>query len=125
MDNMDSTSLAYREGRFTEIFEAARSSRLKKEEIVAYSQSLEKLRDTQLGIQYAAERAAEQAAARAAERARAEGKAEGKAEGLAEGLAEGRTEEKKLIAKKMVEGGMAMNVIVSLTGLSESEVMSL
>ena len=117
MDNMDSTSLAYREGRFTEIFEAARSSRLKKEEIVAYSQSLEKLRDTQLGIQYAAERAAEQAAARAAERAHAEGRAEGRAEGEANA--------KIKIAQKMLKEGLPIEAISSFTGLSESEVMTL
>ena len=68
MENMDSTSLAYREGRFSEIFEAARSNRLRDDEKILYSQSLEKLRDTQRGIQYAADRAAD--------RARAEGRAE-------------------------------------------------
>ena len=82
MDNMDSTSLAYREGRFTEIFEAARSSRLRKEDIIPYSQSLEKLRDTQRGIQYATDLAREEA--------RAKGLAEGRADGLAEGGEEAR-----------------------------------
>ncbi|MDE5870330.1 MAG: Rpn family recombination-promoting nuclease/putative transposase, partial [Muribaculaceae bacterium] len=61
MDSMDNTSIAYREGRFTEIFDAARSSRLNSDEIVTYSQSLEKLRDTQLGIRYAAEQASAKA----------------------------------------------------------------
>ncbi|MDE6552206.1 MAG: PD-(D/E)XK nuclease family transposase [Muribaculaceae bacterium] len=101
MDNMDSTSLAYREGRFPEIFEASRSSRLRKEEIVAYSQSLEKLRDTQLGIQHAAARA------------------------RTEGRAEGRAEEKKEIARKMVREGVSSKLIAAFTGLSESEIEAL
>lgn len=121
MDNMDSTSLAYREGRFPELFEASRSSRLRKEEIVAYSQSLEKLRDTQLGIQYAAERAAERAAEIAAARAREEGLEKGRAEGREEG----ETNAKLEIARKMLREGMGSAMISSFTGLSVSEIESL
>ncbi|MDE6290928.1 MAG: Rpn family recombination-promoting nuclease/putative transposase, partial [Muribaculaceae bacterium] len=110
MDNMDSTSLAYREGRFSEIFEASRISRLSKHEIGAYSQSLEKLRDTQLGIQYAAERAAE----RAAEHARAEGRAEGHAEGRAEGRVEGL----ESVALNLLREGMDPQFVAGMTGLS-------
>lgn len=80
MDNMDNTSIAYREGRYRDIFNAARSNTLNPEEIVAYSQSLEKLRDTRAGILFAADKA------------RAEGRAEGIAEGMAKGIAEGRAE---------------------------------
>lgn len=110
---MDSTSLAYREGNFTEIFEAARSSRLRKDEMIAYSQSLEKLRDTQRGIQYAAEQAS------------AEARAEGLAEGRAEGRAQGRAEEKIEIARKMIESGIATETISLFTGLSISEISNL
>lgn len=109
MDKMDSTSLAYREGNFTEIFEAAKSSRLRKDEMIAYSQSLEKLRDTQRGIQYAAEQAS----------------AEARAEGLAEGRAEGRAEEKIEIARKMIESGIETETISLFTGLSISEISNL
>lgn len=82
MENMDNTSLAYREGRYPEIFDAARSNQLKKDEVILYSQSLQKLRDTQRGIQYAADRAAESA--------RAEGEAKGRADTLREKAEEAR-----------------------------------
>ena len=86
---MDSTSLAYREGRFAEIFEAARSNRLKADEKIAYSQSLEKLRDTQAGIQFAADRARE----------------EGRAEGVAS------------VALNLLRRGLDADFIASATGL--------
>ena len=94
---MDSTSLAYREGRFAEIFEAARSNRLKADEKIAYSQSLEKLRDTQAGIQFAADRARE------------EGRAEGEAIGRAEGVAS--------VALNLLRRGLDADFIASATGL--------
>ena len=118
---MDSTSTAYREGNFTEIFDAARSSRLRKDDIIPYSQSLQKLRDTQRGIQYAAELAAEQAAERAAKRARAEALVEGREEGLKEG----RAEEKKEIARNMLQQGIPPHTVSSFTGLTISEVEKL
>lgn len=68
MEDMDSTSLAFREGNYADIFQAARSSSLKDDEKIAYSQSLERLRDTRIGITFAADKA------------RAEGRAEGKNE---------------------------------------------
>lgn len=101
MDSMDSTSLAYREGRFEEIFEAARSNRLRNEEKVAYSQSLDKLRDTQAGIQFAAERA------------RAEGEAKGRAEGIA------------AVAVNLLRKGMDIELVASATGLSLEKIKSL
>lgn len=113
MDKMDSTSTAYREGNFTEIFDAARSSRLRKDDIIPYSQSLQKLRDTQRGIQYAAELAAEQAAERAAKRARADA------------LVEGREEERKEIARRMLQMGVPPHTVSSFTGLTLSEVEEL
>ena len=49
--------MAYKDGRYREIFNAARSNALNPEEIVTYSQSLEKLRDTKAGIVFAADKA--------------------------------------------------------------------
>lgn len=60
MGNMDSTSLAYREGNYNEIFEASRSGNLDKSELIAYSESLDRLRDIRASIDYAAEKAAEE-----------------------------------------------------------------
>jgi hypothetical protein len=49
--------------------------------------------------------------------AMAEGLAEGLAKGLAEGLHKGRTEEKRLLAKKMIQRGVPVNIIAEDTGL--------
>ena len=99
---MDNTSLAYREGKYSVIFEAAKSNTLREDEMVAYSQSLEKLRDTQLGIQYAAKQAAKEASAKA--------------------RAEGRAEEKLKIAKNMLTKGMGKEDIAFFTGLTLPEI---
>ena len=56
---------------------------------------------------------------------REDGLAAGRAEGLAEGRAEGRTEEKHEIARKMLAGGMSIDMIASFTGLSVSEIITI
>lgn len=103
MEDMDSTSLAYREGNYADIFEAARSSRLRDEEKIAYSQSLEKLRDTRRGITFAADKARE--------------------EGRAEGRAEGRDEERLNSIHIMLSLGVAPEVIAEKYGISKDEVI--
>lgn len=40
----------------SEIFDAARSNKLSPDQIIPYSESLERLRDTELGIKYNTER---------------------------------------------------------------------
>lgn len=106
---MDNTSLAYREGKFADIFEAARSNRLRDEEKVAYSQSLEKLRDTQKGILFAADRARE----------------EGKEAGYVKGHAEGRADGLRESALKMLKAGVDADFIHEMTGLSSEEIKNL
>ena len=76
MDNMDMTSTAYSEGRYNDVFEAAKSNRLRPEDMVEYRKSLDRLHDLQRGIKYETERA------------RREGRAEGLAEGRAEVVAQ-------------------------------------
>lgn len=110
---MDNTSLAYREGNFADIFEAARSNRLREDETIAYSQSLEKLRDTQKGILFAAERARE------------EGWEQGRAEGRETGYAEGREKALRELALKMLRTGLNPNFIQEMTGLTAEEIQSL
>ncbi len=99
---MESTSLAYRQGKYPEIFEAARSNRLREDQMVAYSESLERLRDTQKGIKYMADKS----------------RAEGRAEGIAEGVAKTKSE----IVVKMLEKDFTPELIASLTGLSLAEI---
>lgn len=50
----------------------------------------------------------------------AEGRAEGKAEGKAEGRAEGMIEGKVDMALKMMESGVALDIIQKCSGLSDS-----
>ena len=111
---MDSTSLAYKEGRFAEIFEAARSNRLRDDEKIAYSQSLEKLRDTQAGIRFAADKAREEGRAEGEAKGRAEGEAKGRAEGEAKGRAEGVA----TVAVNLLRRGMDAEFVAAATGLS-------
>ena len=117
MDHMDSTSAAYREGRYTDVFEAARSNRLRPDDMVEYRKSLDRLRDIQRGIEYETENARRKALA--------EGHAEGLAQGLAEGRAEGRAEEKSDLARKMLASGLTVQMISAFTGLSESDISKL
>lgn len=109
MENMDHTSLAYKEGNFAEIFEAARSSLLNENEIIAYSQSLEKLRDTQVGIKYAADKA----------------RAEARERALAEGRAEGRAEERESSIRIMLSLGIAPETIADKYEISLEDVLRL
>ena len=51
---------------------------------------------------------------------RAEGEAKGRSEGLAEGMA--RLHE---VAIRLLDNGMAVREVVELTGLSESEILSI
>ncbi|MDE5586366.1 MAG: Rpn family recombination-promoting nuclease/putative transposase, partial [Muribaculaceae bacterium] len=83
MENMDDTSVAYKEGRYPEVFEAARSSRLRPSDIVEYRKSLDRLRDIQRGIKYETENARR----KALEEGRAEGRAEASAEEIREAKA--------------------------------------
>lgn len=94
-------SLAYTEGRFAEIFEAARTSCLTESDTIAYSDSLEKLRETQAGFQYAAE------------------------EALKKGEAIGRAEEKRNTAGNLKNLGVPADTIAKATGLSIDEIEKL
>ncbi|MBD5184949.1 MAG: Rpn family recombination-promoting nuclease/putative transposase [Bacteroidales bacterium] len=101
MDKMDTMSLAYIEGKYAEVFEAARSTNLKDTETIAYSQSLDKLNETIAGFRYAKE----------------EGIKLGKAEGRAEGKAEGRAETLQEKAQQAKEMGLSDDIIKRLFGM--------
>lgn len=113
IDKMDNTSLAYIEGKYADMFEAAKSNSLKKDEIVRYSESLEYFRDVKAGIRFAAENASKEARQKAL------------AEGRAEGLAEGRADANRQNARRMLELGMAPELISTVTGITVDEIKSL
>lgn len=56
---------------------------------------------------------------------KAQGLAEGRSQGLAEGRAEGLAEGKAEVAKRLLEKGVAMEIIVASTGLSEEQIKAL
>jgi len=58
-------------------------------------------------------------------RLRAEARAEGWAEGLAQGMAKGRVEERRVMARKLLMRGMAVEEVAELTELSVDEVRRL
>ena len=110
---MDNNSIAYKEGRYKDMFEASRINSLREEEYIRYSDSLEKLRETQAGIKYEAMMASREARAKALE--------EGRAEGRAEGKAQGEKEEKLKTAKIMWSMGLPKDTIRTVTRLSDDE----
>ena len=63
--------------------------------------------------------------AKGLEKGREEGQEEGREEGLAEGEAKGRNAERIAMAKKMLEAGIPCGLIMSITGLSEEEILKL
>ncbi len=94
---MNNTSLAYREGNFNEIFDAARSSRLSKDDIIPQRQSLEYLRDQQRALEYAKE----------------------------EYFEKGREVERVTVARKLKDMHMSDKDIMQVTGLSLDQINGL
>ena len=117
MENMSSESLAYREGNFSEFFEAARSSRLSKDDIIPYKQSLEYLHEVQRGIDYAKEQAAQEA--------HAKGLAQGIAQGIAQGMDKGRKEERIIMAANLKALNIDPETIAKASGLSVDQIRNL
>ena len=92
------------------MFQAARAKHLTDDQVIAYSDSLAKLRDTQAGIAYAAEKS------------RAEGRAEGLEAGRAEGLEAGQLKERNHSIRLMLSFGIAPEKIAGEYGISTEDV---
>lgn len=60
MENLNKESEAYKSGDFKEYFEAAETASMVNEDVVAYSQSLQKLRSIEAGVRYARQEAKEE-----------------------------------------------------------------
>ena len=118
MDKLDKNSEPYKSGGYENMFDAAESRQIAAEDVVLYSQSLERLRSYQAGVDYAAE----QSWASGLEKGRAEGRAQGRAEGRVEGRAEGiELGEERMsvrIARNLLKSGMSKEMVASATGLS-------
>ena len=122
---MSSESLAYREGNFSEFFEAARSSRLSKDDIIPYKQSLEYLHEVQRGIDYAKEQAAQEAHAKGLAQGIAQGTAQGIAQGIAQGMDKGRKEERIIMAANLKALNIDPETIAKVSGLSIDQIRNL
>ncbi|MDE6339217.1 MAG: hypothetical protein K2K97_05455, partial [Muribaculaceae bacterium] len=99
--NMDKNSKPYKDGRYSELFDAAESSHVVGEDAVLYSQSLTHMRNVEANYKFRFE--------------------EGRAEGLEEGRAEGRAEGKHDIARKMLAKGEDPDRIFEYTGITIDE----
>ena len=109
LSRLDGRPAALREKIFTKLFDAAAIARFSPTELREYEDSLKAYRDIKNSLHTS----------------KAEGRAEGRADGRAEGRAEGREEGRAEVAKTMMEKGMDVKIIASLTGLSEEEIKSL
>lgn len=101
MDKLDKTSKPYLEGGYEKIFEAAESNRLVAEDVVLYSQSLDRIRAYQAGIDYAAEQSMEK------------------------GIEIGREQEKVNTAKILIMMNQEDEFISQATGLTIEKIRSI
>ena len=106
MDKLDKNSKPYKAGGYENLFDAAESRKIASEDVVLYSQSLERLRSYQAGVDYAAEQSW------------ASGLEKGRAEGRAEGIELGEERMSVRIARNLLKSGMSKEMVASATGLS-------
>ncbi len=101
MDKLDKNSEIYKSKEYKEIFDAAETGNMVQEEMVAYSQSLQKLQDIQSGIDYARQ------------------------ESYNDGLIKGRKEGLRESAVKMIKAGLEIDFIHQMTSLPIEEIRNL
>ncbi len=105
---MTSTSVAYRDGNFSEIFEVAKSNRLTQEETVKYSDSLQRLLDMKASVDFLKEKYARESEKKAEKR-----------------FEEGRLEERKNNIRSLLMLKMSPEQIAVAFNLTVEEVMQL
>ncbi len=101
MDKLDKNSEIYKSEEYKELFDAAETENMAQEDIVAYSQSLQRLHDFQSGLAHAREESYE----------------EGRVNGITEGLRES--------ARNMLKAELDPKFIHEITGLPLDEILSL
>ncbi len=95
---MSKEDMAYRCGEYRDIFDASETDKMVGEEVVAYSQSLQKLRAAKAGIRYARQ------------------------EALEEGRVQGRAEELKRVVLNLMSIGVSVDMISRVAGLSREQI---
>ena len=133
MEKMDKNSEIYRSKEYEDLFDAAEASSLANEDVVAYSNSLQKLRASEAGIEYARresysegeshgfERGLEQGVKQGLE----QGVKQGIEQGVKQGIMEGLEQERRIIALNMIAMGVSDEIIKASTKLTDSEINSL
>ena len=97
MDKMDKNSEPYKDGRYSDLFEAAESANVVGEDAVLYSQSLASLRAMKAGFEYRYE----------------------------EGREEGMMAEKENMARRMKAAGSDLDFIALITELPPERIREL
>lgn len=100
---------------YRDFFEQGKIEKLTTMEKEDYAKSIFDYQDVKDTIEFERDRAREEG--------RVEGETKGRAEGEARGRAEGETITKLAMAKGMLEKGIDLNTIVSITGLSVEEIV--
>ena len=77
MDKLDKNSEIYKSREYQDMFDAAETDNMVNEELVAYSESLQRMRDYQSGLDYARKESFEDGVSKGIEEGRKEGIAEG------------------------------------------------
>ncbi len=95
------------------LFDAAESQSLASEDVVAYSQSLQRLRDMQSGIEFARKESFQ------------EGMEEGRKEGRKEGMERGWEQAQLTIARNLKRIGTKLQDIMAATNLSADVIAGL
>ena len=109
MSRLDKIPLYLRKPIFQKLFEIAEYSKLNREEKEMYDISLKRKWDAQGSLTYAEQK----------------GREEGLEKGLKKGLEKGREVEKREAALKMLEKGLAIELISDILGLSIEEIEKL
>ena len=97
MEKLDKNSVPYKDGGYDDLFRAAESADIVGEEMVRYSESLDRLRSYQAGVDYAAEKS--------------------RLEGIQEGV--------KKVAMRLIKSGMDDMLIADMTDLSLEQIKRL
>lgn len=113
MDKLDKNSEIYKSREYQDMFDAAETHNMVKEELVAYSQSLQRMRDYQSGLEYVRRESFDDGVSKGIEKGRAEGRAEGREEERAESI------------RFMLSVGVAPEVIADKYGMTPEAVLSL
>lgn len=121
MENLDKNSAPYKEGGYEELFDAAESASIVGEEMVRYSESLDRLRSYQAGVDYSRLEGIQEGMEKGMQAGLEKGMQAGMEKGKKEGLKAG----KEQIAVRMIKSGMPDMMIFNITELPLEKIREL